>query len=53
MQHGLYNRNLQAVPLTGSISYINHSTSSIYSVVSKVEIRKESKIGACTTRHRS
>ena len=27
MAHGLYNRNLQAVPPTGSISYINHSTS--------------------------
>jgi len=45
MQHGLYNRNLQAVPPTGSISYINHSTSSIHPIVSKVEIRKESKIG--------
>ena len=42
---GLYNRNLQAVPPTGSISYINHSTSSIHPIVSKVEIRKESKIG--------
>ncbi len=45
MKHGLYNRNLQAVPPTGSISYINHSTSSIHPIVSKVEIRKESKIG--------
>ena len=45
MQHGLYSRNLQAVPPTGSISYINHSTSSIHPIVSKVEIRKESKIG--------
>ncbi|PJE23611.1 MAG: ribonucleotide-diphosphate reductase subunit alpha, partial [Mycobacterium sp.] len=25
--HGIYNQNLQAVPPTGSISYINHSTS--------------------------
>ncbi len=23
--HGIYNQNLQAVPPTGSISYINHS----------------------------
>ncbi|WP_425489032.1 class 1b ribonucleoside-diphosphate reductase subunit alpha [Mycobacterium vicinigordonae] len=44
-QHGIYNQNLQAVPPTGSISYINHSTSSIHPIVSKVEIRKEGKIG--------
>ena len=43
--HGIYNQNLQAVPPTGSISYINHSTSSIHPVASKVEIRKEGKIG--------
>jgi ribonucleoside-diphosphate reductase alpha chain len=44
-RHGIYNQNLQAVPPTGSISYINHSTSSIHPIVSKVEIRKEGKIG--------
>ncbi|MBO3130645.1 class 1b ribonucleoside-diphosphate reductase subunit alpha [Dermatophilus congolensis] len=44
-KHGLYNQNLQAVPPTGSISYINHSTSSIHPIVAKVEIRKEGKIG--------
>ncbi|HUO36455.1 MAG TPA: class 1b ribonucleoside-diphosphate reductase subunit alpha, partial [Mycobacterium sp.] len=44
-QHGIYNQNLQAVPPTGSISYINHSTSSIHPIVSKIEIRKEGKIG--------
>ena len=43
--HGIYNQNLQAVPPTGSISYINNSTSSIHPIVSKVEIRKEGKIG--------
>ena len=43
--HGLYNQNLQAVPPTGSISYINHSTSSIHPIASKIEIRKEGKIG--------
>ncbi len=45
MKHGIYNRNLQAVPPTGSISYINNSTSSIHPIVSKIEIRKEGKIG--------
>jgi ribonucleoside-diphosphate reductase alpha chain len=43
--HGIYNQNLQAVPPTGSISYINHSTSSIHPVAAKIEIRKEGKIG--------
>ncbi|HET8794875.1 MAG TPA: class 1b ribonucleoside-diphosphate reductase subunit alpha [Arthrobacter sp.] len=45
MEHGIYNQNLQAVPPTGSISYINNSTSSIHPVASKVEIRKEGKLG--------
>ncbi|ATA20916.1 ribonucleoside-diphosphate reductase class Ib alpha subunit [Gibbsiella quercinecans] len=45
MAHGLYNQNLQAVPPTGSISYINNSTSSIHPIVSRIEIRKEGKIG--------
>ncbi|WP_054952869.1 class 1b ribonucleoside-diphosphate reductase subunit alpha [Flaviflexus massiliensis] len=45
MEHGIYNQNLQAVPPTGSISYINHSTSSIHPIVSKIEIRKEGKLG--------
>ncbi len=45
MEHGLYNRYLQAVPPTGSISYINNSTSSIHPIASKIEIRKEGKIG--------
>lgn len=44
-KHGLYNRNLQAVPPTGSISYINNSTSSIHPIASKIEIRKEGKTG--------
>jgi ribonucleoside-diphosphate reductase alpha chain len=44
-RYGMYNQNLQAVPPTGSISYINHSTSSIHPIVSKIEIRKEGKIG--------
>ncbi|CDL50809.1 Ribonucleotide reductase of class Ib (aerobic),alpha subunit [Klebsiella pneumoniae ISC21] len=41
MRYGIYNRYLQAVPPTGSISYINHATSSIHPIVSKIEIRKE------------
>ncbi|GAA4282811.1 class 1b ribonucleoside-diphosphate reductase subunit alpha [Brevibacterium daeguense] len=44
-EHGIYNQNLQAVPPTGSISYINNSTASIHPVPSKIEIRKEGKIG--------
>lgn len=45
MKHGIYNQNLQAVPPTGSISYINHSTSSIHPIAAKIEIRKEGKLG--------
>lgn len=44
-KYGIYNQNLQAVPPTGSISYINNSTSSIHPVASKIEIRKEGKLG--------
>ncbi|GAA2177488.1 class 1b ribonucleoside-diphosphate reductase subunit alpha [Leucobacter tardus] len=44
-QYGIYNQNLQAVPPTGSISYINNSTSSIHPIASKIEIRKEGKLG--------
>lgn len=45
MAYGLYNQNLQAVPPTGSISYINNATASIHPITSKVEIRKEGKMG--------
>lgn len=45
MTYGIYNQNLQAVPPTGSISYINGSTSSIHPITSKIEIRKEGKMG--------
>jgi ribonucleoside-diphosphate reductase alpha chain len=45
MEHGLYNQNLQAVPPTGSISYINNSTSSIHPIAAQVEIRKEGLMG--------
>lgn len=45
MEHGLYNQNLQAIPPTGSISYINNSVPSILPITAKVERRKEGKIG--------
>jgi len=45
MRYGIYNQNLQAIPPTGSISYINHATSSIHPSVSRIEIRKEGKTG--------
>ena len=45
LRDGIYNQNLQAVPPTGSILYINHSTSSIHPIASKIEIRKEGKLG--------
>ncbi|MDD2326453.1 MAG: LAGLIDADG family homing endonuclease, partial [Alphaproteobacteria bacterium] len=44
-EHGLYNRNLQAIPPTGSISYINNATASIHPITALVEIRKEGKTG--------
>ena len=44
-QHGLYHAYLLAVAPTGSISYVNFSTSSLHPVVSAVEVRKESKLG--------
>ena len=43
--YGLYNAYLQAVPPTGSISYVNNSTSSIHPVAAAVETRKEGKTG--------
>ena len=46
MRYGIYNQNLQAVPPTGSISYINHATSSISSDCGESRDRKEGKPGA-------
>lgn len=43
--HGIYNAYLQAVPPTGSISYVNNSTASIHPIAAKIEIRKEGKLG--------
>lgn len=45
MAHGIYNQYLQAVPPTGSISYINDATASIHPIAAKVEIRKEGRLG--------
>ena len=45
MVYGLFNQNLQAIPPTGSISYVNNSTSSIHPIASKIEIRKEGSMG--------
>lgn len=44
-EYGLYNQNLQAIPPTGSISYINNSVASILPITAKVEIRTEGKTG--------
>ncbi|MDK8300652.1 MAG: ribonucleotide-diphosphate reductase subunit alpha, partial [Actinomycetaceae bacterium UMB1218B] len=44
-EHGIYNAYLQAVPPTGSISYINDSTASIHPIVAPIEIRKEGRLG--------
>ena len=42
---GLWILYLQAIPPSGSISYITNSTPSIHPIVDPVEIRKEGKIG--------
>lgn len=44
-KYGMYNAYLQAVPPTGSISYINGGTSSIHPAVAAIELRKEAKVG--------
>lgn len=43
--YGLYNAYLTTTPPTGSISYINYSTSSIHPVAAAVETRKEGLVG--------
>lgn len=45
MQHGMYHGYLQAIAPTGSISYINHSTSSLHPIPALIETRKEGKLG--------
>ncbi len=45
MKFGLYHGYRLAIPPTGSISYLNNSTSSIHPIISPIEVRKEGKIG--------
>ena len=45
METGIHNRHLQAIPPTGSISYINHATASIHPITAGIEVRKEGKLG--------
>ncbi|SUG54266.1 ribonucleoside-diphosphate reductase 2 subunit alpha [Salmonella enterica subsp. diarizonae] len=47
MRYGIYNQNLQAVPPTGSISYINHATSSIHPIVAKIGDSQRGQNRAC------
>jgi len=45
-KHGMYNQNLQAIPPTGSISYVNNSTPSTLPATNPlVEARTEGKLG--------
>lgn len=44
-KYGIYNAYLQAIPPTGSISYINESTASIHPINKIIEARSEGKIG--------
>lgn len=44
-KYGIYNSHLQAVPPTGSISYLSNATASIHPIVSLIESRKEGKVG--------
>lgn len=44
-EYGLYGGYSQAIPPTGSISYLNGATSSIHPAASAIEIRKEGKTG--------
>lgn len=44
-EHGIYNSYLQAIPPTGSISYVNNSSSSIHPHVDGIETRKEGRTG--------
>ena len=52
-EHGIYNQNLQAVPPTGSISYINNSTSSIHPIARRSRSARKASSAASTTRRRS
>ncbi|WP_353989333.1 class 1b ribonucleoside-diphosphate reductase subunit alpha [Pediococcus argentinicus] len=45
MKDGLYHQNRMAIAPTGSISYINDSTTSLHPIVNRIEERQEKKIG--------
>lgn len=45
-EYGLYNSYLLAIAPTGSISYINESTSSLHPIAQRIEHRQEGKVGA-------
>lgn len=45
MAHGIANKYLMAIAPTGSISYVNNSSSSIHPITNRIETRKEGKIG--------
>ena len=45
MRDGLWHMYRQATAPTGSISYINNSTSSIHPIAAQIEIRKEGQLG--------
>lgn len=45
-EHGLYHAYLLAVAPTGSISYINETSSSLHPIVQRVEHRQEGSVGA-------
>lgn len=45
MKYGLYNAYTLTVPPTGSISYLQHATSSIHPITAPIEKRKEAMIG--------
>lgn len=45
-KHGLYHAYLLAVAPTGSISYINETSSSLHPIVQRVEHRQEGNVGA-------
>lgn len=44
--HGLYHSYLLAVAPTGSISYINETSSSLHPIVQRIEHRQEGNVGA-------
>lgn len=45
-EHGLYHAYLMAVAPTGSISYINETSSSLHPIVQRIENRQEGSVGA-------